>query len=172
MKRVKKKRSNRWSETMWWASLQWLKVSFHTVEFFGVIWTKQIDKNKIKNLFSGLIKPKKKKKKMEKMFRDHVISKSPMDEGEFHTVEFLWCDLEKADKQKKKKKRKKEREQIHSSLQFFLSPGTKSLWWEKMCPTWYVTFISQEEAKDHQTVIGKHMLKWSDDQAGTCSPGS
>ena len=48
-----------------------------------------------------------------------------MAEGEFHTVEFLRCDLEKADKQKKRKK--KEREQIHSSLQFSLSPGTKSL---------------------------------------------
>ena len=37
------------------------KGEFHTVEFFGVIWTKQIDKKK-KNLFSGLIKPRKKEK--------------------------------------------------------------------------------------------------------------
>ena len=106
------------------------KGEFHTVEFFGVIWTKQIDKNNKKKLIFRIHKTKK-KKKMEQMFWDHVISKSPMAEGEFHTVEFLWCDLEKADKQKKKRKKEKEREQIHSSLQFPLSPGTKSLCWEK-----------------------------------------
>ena len=36
------------------------KGEFHTVEFFGVIGTKQRDK---KNLFSGLVKPKEKKEK-------------------------------------------------------------------------------------------------------------
>ena len=38
------------------------KGEFHTVEFFGVIWTKQIDKHKSKTLIFRINKTKKKRK--------------------------------------------------------------------------------------------------------------